>query len=393
MKIYTAVLPLLLAALAGCQSVQNPGITHHYQALLVDAQTFAGDTRPVEPEAQIYALPADTRLELQRIMSPGKGMSERSAMILKYIFAFAHQELLYDNSATKTVSETLAYGKANCLSLSILAYSMAHEAGLRAIFQDVAIPEYCTSAQNATWLNGHVNLRIMQNSAPEKHSGLIVFGRDLVVDFDPAILKQRFATTALDKKRVTAMFYNNKAAEELNRQQDAQAFQYYLAAIEIDPAFATTWSNLGVLYRRHGLEQQAEQVYLYSLKLEPDSINTMANLAFLYHISDRAAQAVPLLQRVNQARRNNPYYYLMLGNEALRRNDISEAISQYEQAVRLDKNNHEAYFGLARAYYQMDNNIQAERYLQRAKRSAPSRQEKDQYQRKLTSLLQIASVH
>lgn len=392
MKTYISLFVSFLV-LTACQSVPKPELSYDYQSLLIANPAFAGDTSAVEAEQQIYALPQSVLSELQRILNTTNGITERSKVLLKYIFSFAHDELIYDNSATKTASETLAIGKANCLSLSILAYSMAKEVGLKAVFQDVAIPEYWTSEQNTTWLNGHVNLRIVQNSLPENHSGVILFGRDVVVDFDPAILKQRFSTTQLNRQRVTAMFYNNKAAEELNRFQDAQAYQYYLAAIEIDPGFAVTWANLGVLYRRYGLEQKAEQVYKHSLKLDPTSINTMSNLAYLYSKSQRQDEAAELMQHVNQARKHNPYYYLMLGNEALRRSDANEAISQYQHAVRLDKNNHEAYFGLAKAYFQLNDNVQAERYLQRAKRTAPSSEDKDQYQRKLSSLLQLARVN
>lgn len=391
----SATLLSALLLLSGCQTAppQQQQLPYNHQTLLIAPQTFTGEIRPVETEQQIYQLPEPVQAHLVRLMNSTQGISERSKALLKYIFTFAHDELIYDNSATKTVSETLAAGKANCLSLSILAYSMAKEVGLKAVFQDVAIPEYWTSEQNTTWLNGHVNLRIVQNTLPENHSGVILFGRDVVVDFDPAILKQRFATTELHKDKVTAMFYNNKAAEELNQSRDAQAYQYYLAAIDIAPDFALTWANLGVLYRQYGLEQQAENAYLHSLRLDPKSINTMSNLAFLYHKQQRQHEAAQLMQQVYQARKNNPYYYLMLGNEALRRDDIDIAISHYQHAVRLDRYVHEAYFGLAKAYYQLNDAVQAERYLQRAKRSAPTLQDKEQYQHKLSILQQFASVH
>lgn len=109
-------------------------------------------------------------------------MSSRSKAMIRHIFSYARDDLLYDSSATRTVSETLTADKANCLSLSILAYSMAQELGLDAVFQ-------------------------------------------------------------------TAMFYNNKAAEQQNFQHYAQAYQYYQAAIAADPEFAVTWANLALLYR------------------------------------------------------------------------------------------------------------------------------------------------
>lgn len=393
MKLYWLILASPLALLFGCQTQPKTEQLVYPKELLVDQRYFSGEIRPVETEQQIFELPAAVKAELHSQLNMKQDIYARTKTIVGYIFSFAHNGLLYDNSATKTVSETLSNGKANCLSLSILAYSLAKEAGLDAVFQDVQIPEYWTSELNTTWLNGHVNLRLRQQRIPEKHSGAILLGSDVVVDFDPAISRQRFVTKTLEQHRVPAMFYNNKAAEMQSKQQFAQAYQYYLAAIAADPHFAVSWSNLGVLYRQHGLDRLAEQVYLYSLKLKPNSLNTMANLAILYQLSGREQLATQLQKRVSQARKSNPFYYIMLGHEALRRNELRAAIAQYEQAVRLDKQNHEAYFSLAKTYYLLHDTVQAQRYLQHAKRTAVHQQDKVLYQKKLNTLLQLASVH
>ena len=61
----------------------------------------------------------------------------------------------------------------------------------------------------------------------------------------------------------------------------------------------------------------------------------------MYRQTGRTYQAKQLEERVVAKRRNNPYYYLMLGNEAFKRSDLTEAIAQYNQAVQLDRQNHE----------------------------------------------------
>ncbi len=376
----------ILLSLSACQTL--PAATSNDgEALLVAPTFFNGPIWPIESPEQIFALPERTKAELLALQNNSQDMSSRSKAMIRHIFSYARDDLLYDSSATRTVSETLAAGKANCLSLSILAYSMAQALGLDAVFQDVDIPEYWTSELNTTWLNGHVNVRLRQSSTPQKHSGTILLGHDVVIDFDPQILRQHFRSKVISKDRATAMFYNNKAAEQQNLQHYAQAYQYYQAAITADPEFAVSWANLAVLYRQHGLLELAEQLYLHSLLLAPDSPNTMANLAILYQLTDRENLAVPLLQQVSKVRLSNPYYYVMLGNEALRRQDTSAAINQFQQALKLDRKNHEAYFSLAKSYYLAGNTVQAQRYLQQAIRTSVA-EDKVRYQRKLTALRQ-----
>ena len=55
--------------------------------------------------------------------------------------------------------------------------------------------------------------------------------------------------------------------------------------------------------------------------------------------------------------------------------------------------NHEAYFGLARSYYALDDTISAVRYMKKAKRNAPSDDEQQLYEHKLSVLNQVARLH
>lgn len=79
---------------------------------------------------------------------------------------------------------------ANCISLTILAYSLAELAGLDAEFQDVRVPEYWVRNGDYNMLSGHVNLQIKR---PKQVSSLLLFdSKGIEVDFDPFIQKQNF---------------------------------------------------------------------------------------------------------------------------------------------------------------------------------------------------------
>ena len=381
-----------LLALTSCQHTPAQWSRMEAEKLLVDEARFQGELHPIETVEEIFNLPQAHKDELSQLKSAQLGMTERSTAILKYILAHTGDSLTYNHTVTRTVGETLATRQANCLSLSILTYSIAREVGIDAAFQDVKIPEYWSSDTNQTWLNGHINLKLLQNRQLNYNSGLVLLGSDIVIDFDRNTIKQRFATETIKPKRVVAMFYNNKAAENLDRYNLAQTYRYYRAAIAVDPDYAVTWSNLAVLYRQQNLYTLAEQVYHHSLALDPTSTNALANLAVLYRYNGNINAARQLEQQVHEKRKSNPWYYVMLGNEAVKRNELDEAIALFQQALALNNDTHEALFGLARSYFALNNTLKASHYLEKARRAAKSTEDKQRYQHKISALNRLASA-
>ncbi|WP_141728867.1 tetratricopeptide repeat protein [Rheinheimera salexigens] len=385
-----------MALIAGCQTSDISAINSVKNNLLVANEQFQNSANTplhsIESPEQIFILPEEAKVKLHALMNTHVSVREQTKAVLDFIVSYADDGLIYDNSVTRTASETLQYSKANCLSLSILAYSLAQEVGMEANFQDVHIPEYWTSELNQTWLNGHVNLRLKKHRKIDDGTGISVLINSFIVDFDPYSLKNNFKTTAINQQRIVAMFYNNKAAIAVAENNYAQAYAYYKAAINADATFAVTWSNLGILYRQHHLMDLAEQVYQHSLMLNPDSINTLSNLAYLYQRTGKEELAKALEQKVLKRRVNNPYYYLMLGTEAFAQQNFSKGITFFEKTLELDPDNHEAYFGLAKSYVSLNQLAQAERYLIKAKSHTSTVQDKIQYQRKLSILNQIARV-
>jgi Flp pilus assembly protein TadD len=380
------------AVLFGCQTTPQIFSNDKPEALLVNKH-FAGETHEPESITEIFALPDNIKQQLRKVSNAHKDTSRKAKAIVSFILSYADDGLLYDSVSTRTAAQTLANGRANCLSLSILAYSLASELGLDAVFQDVQIPEYWTSDLNRSWLNGHVNVRLRQKDIADSGFGLTILGTDVVVDFDPYSSKTNFPAKLINRQRVVAMFYNNKAAHAFASDDYAQAYRYYRAAAQLDPKFAVTWSNLAILYRVHGFYDLAERSYNFSLSLDPTSTNTLSNLALLYRHIGEIDKARALEERVLAKRNSNPYYYLMLGNEAYRSDDLKQALSHFSRALRLDRQNHEAFFGLAKTYYMLENTERASHFLGKALRSATSIQDQRRYEYKLAMLNQLAAAH
>ena len=63
-----------------------------------------------------------------------------------------------------------------------------------------------------------------------------------------------------------------------------------------------------------------------------------------------------------------------------------QALAHFRNALALDRGKHEVYFGLARAYFEIGELQQSERYLKLAKNKAGNKFDEDRYQSKLEFL-------
>ena len=386
-----SILVLILANLTACQT--NSKSSAQLQTPELHAQAFIGAVAPVESVEDIFALSEADKTAVKAEMRAATSAQAKTQALLHYIFKSDELPLEYVNSATLVASVTLQRRQANCLSLTILAYALAQEVGFTAEFQEVDIPEFWITDAQQSRLNGHVNLVIVPPTLSFENGSVNLSNSRLTVDFDTENRDKAWPVRPVSKEDIVAMFYNNKAADSLAAGNYQQTFAYLRAAIEIAPDSAQSWSNLSVLYRQVGLYQQAEESYLFSLQLDPQSMNTMANLAMLYRIMAQPEQAMALENVVERKRKQNPFYFLMLGEEALNEKQTKSAIGHFQQALRLNSALTPAMLGLAKSYILEGDIDKATRYLQDARQMSRSRDERDRYESKLKVLQQVAILH
>ncbi len=381
----------LLLFLTACQQLP---VTQEQQLaglLLLQDNEFQPVTTPVESEAQIFALPQTVVEQARQQVLAYQYADERSLALLTFIFGSDGDPLEYVNNATLTATDTYEKKQANCLSLTILAYSLAQQLGFDAYFQDVDVPEYWVTRSGNSMLNGHVNLMIYPTKISSSVQQIVVLRNNgYLIDFDMAPQRAKQQAKRISEQTIVAMFYNNKAADAMMNHQYDLAYHYLKAAIAKAPQLAQNWNNLAVLYRKKELLTQAEQVYLYSLRLEPEHTNTMSNLAMLYELTGRAQEAAVLDAKVAKKRLSNPYFFIMQGNEALERHEADDAIKHFRRSLKLQPHVPEAYFGLARSYLLKQDLVKASGYLQTAKRYSDSATEQRRYQYKLDMLNAVA---
>jgi len=382
-----AIVCLLLTA---CQAtLDRQLLSQHHSKLLVDEQ-FSKPATDIETAEQIFAVPDDVVKELrQRVLMYGDAQ-DRSMALLTFIFNDGRDVLEYVNNATLIASDTLLKRQANCLSLTILAYSLANAIGFETQFQDVDVPEYWITRSGNSMLNGHVNLVINPVSKLRGLNNILYQQSSYLIDFDQVPSRTKVKTTVVNRNAIISMFYNNKAADAIVNKNYDVAYQYLKAAISIAPELSGNWNNLAVLYRYKELYAAAEQVYLHSLTLEPNHSNTMSNLALLYQFTGRHQQAAALESKIAKKRQSNPFYFVMLGNEAYELQDADTALRHYRQSLKLQPNTPEALFGMARAFLLKGDLTAASRYLQSAKKYVEPGAERRLYQSKLDLLNAIA---
>ncbi|MCY7296331.1 tetratricopeptide repeat protein [Alteromonas sp. a30] len=383
---YTTVFFLLsIFAISGCQSTQVSSIKE--QSLFHDSAFPSANEYAIESPHEIFALNSEAKTFVAKKLMHIEDPIDRMKTLMVSIFDRSDFNLLYDNQANTVAAETFNKRAANCLSMSIMTYSLAKHAGVEVAFQEVDVPEYWTRREGFSLLNGHINLLM----SPEEDTGrrFYIKPKGMVVDFYPFVAKKRFPQHEVGKQRVISMFYNNKGADALISQDFDKAYRYLRSAINHDPEFESAWVNLGLLYRMSGHTDWAELAYNKVFSLNDDNLTAWENLAILYQSTGEQEKAEAIREKVETKRNNNPYYQFIRGEEALDAEDFEQALVYFRKAIRINDKKHQFYFGLAKSYAGLGDYTNSRYYLRKARRFADYQDEKQRYQSKLDLLASL----
>jgi len=351
--------------------------------LLNDSAFSHFESYPIEQASDIFALDEAAMEFIAETTAGLQNDEEKIQRLIHRIFARSELDLIYDASANTVASDTFKNASANCLSLTIMTYAMAKAAGFQTDFQIVEIPEYWTRRAGYSLLNGHINLRV---KAKIRTSVQKLLEDTYIVDFDPPTRTHKFSTESVSQKVVLAMFYNNKAADALLKQNDELAYAYLREAILADESYAGAWVNLGLLYRQAGHSELAMKAYLRAIELDDDYNTAWENLAVLYQQMGNIKAASEINSRLSSKRDANPFYHQMLAEIDREEGRFEKSILHYEKAIRLNNKQHQFYFGLASVYFEKGEFEKSERFLRIAKRKAGKGKVADIYLNKITAL-------
>ncbi|WP_083602022.1 tetratricopeptide repeat protein [Thalassotalea sp. PP2-459] len=356
----------LLVCLIGCsnfQTVRKPA-PNNYQQLLND-EAFPGYKKHnIESLDEVFALDAQMEDFVEKRLIPEKNYLRKARKLLKHIFSKEDINLAYQNNANLTASQAYHSQTANCMSLTIMAYALATEAGLNVKFQSIKVPEYWVRNGEHNMLTGHVNLSVSEKRASNV---AVVYGDELMqIDFDPEVYRRSFPKKTITKQDMLAMFYNNKGAGALVQQNYDKAYAYFKSAIIANPTFSSSWGNLGVLYKLTKQYDLAKKSYNTAIALDNDNLTAYKNLTIVLSHQGENKRVEAIKQMLHEKRHKNPFYHAMLADEALYRGEYQLAKRLFKKAIRLEKKGHEFYFGLARVYFALKETDKAENAIKKA---------------------------
>jgi len=372
---------IILIFFSACQSTALP--IRSAENLLYDQGYLGFSQINIESEQQVFHLDQAAKEFVASTIGAKINKLDQMEALVKAIFDRSELNLLYQGDANTIANDTFHSQAANCLSMSIMTYALATEAGFDVDFQEIMIPEYWTRRAGFSLLNGHVNLKML---APHDPNVFVFSSRAYQVDFDPQSSRRGLPKKVVSKKAILSMFYNNKGADAVLRKDYLSAYAYFRAALVVKPHFHSAWINLGILYRLNNYYPQAESAYQHALAINSDSLTAMENLAYLYTVTGRNAEAAEILAKVESQRNNNPYYHVNLGEQEMEQKHWDQALEHFRRALALDRDKHEVYFGLARAYFEIGELQQSKRYLKQAKNKARNKRDEQRYQSKLEFL-------
>jgi tetratricopeptide (TPR) repeat protein len=390
-KFYSLLLcfPLLVA----CQSNQIVNVSQVTapKNLYLDNEFISLNPVHVETEEEIFQLDNEMRAMVQAKLINNFSAQEKAHTLLKHLFNDENIALTYDGNANVTAIQAYQSKVANCMSLTILAYALADEAGMNISFQEVEVPEYWVRNGQYNLLTGHVNLVVKENYGVKKR---IIWGeRNTKIDFDPFVAKKSFPSHIITKQTMLAMFYNNKGAEALVNNNYPLAYQYLKKATTTDSKFSSAWGNLGILYKLSGQYDMAEKAYLFAIKLNSNNLTSLGNLALLLNTQKRTSEALPIEEYIHKVRVKNPYYHALLGNEAFFSKSYQQALQYYKKAIDLDDEQHEFYLALAKVYYMQGKLVSSKKAMEKAVALTKAKDTKKLYIAKLNFLNDHETAH
>ena len=329
---------LLLLASAG-----HAGIAVATPAL-PDAQTQAAFVLPEALRLAFAARQPEARAsELERVQDLVDFMVGDDGLALRY------QEL-----PTLGIAGSYEQRRVNCLSFTLMFIALARASGLEARAQASGDALAMRVLDDTVFRTSHVN------------AGVRIDGRWHSVDVAWRSLVATREPEAITDAQAAALLHNNNAVEHLVRGDKAMATAQIEAALVLDPASATAWSNAGVVHWRSGRHEAAERAYLRALQLQRDHIGALGNLVGLYRGSGDAQRADAYEKRLQRAQAIDPFSQFLIAQAFAQSGAYDEAIAHYRRAIRLMPDEPEFHRNLADAYDKQGKADAAERARQRA---------------------------
>ncbi|MBN7795571.1 tetratricopeptide repeat protein [Parahaliea mediterranea] len=276
------------------------------------------------PSPDLLGLSQEMRDFVARYAATSSQPRQRLVNLHRAVKGAGMLDLQYDPFADGTAAEAFNRASANCLTYAHLFVALAREAGLDARYQWLEVRPQWTRMGERVALRMHVNVLV---DLPR--------GESFMVDIDPLQSRDIADSHPLRDSDGAALYHSNLAVDALAGGDLPTAWRQSVRALQLSPAMAQLWVNLGAIYRGAGQLQAAEDSYFRALKLNPGDRSAMNNLVVLYAQLGREDERAYWVERVERHREANPFYHAWLGDNAADEGAWDEALAHYRRALKL----------------------------------------------------------
>ncbi|MDX1459573.1 MAG: hypothetical protein R3348_00770 [Xanthomonadales bacterium] len=348
------------ATLVAVASLWLAGCAHRPHTSLQPPVLHGSEGIAPVPRMDVLEVSPEMLAFLERYILPYEHLDTRLQLLSLAVTDMANLGFRYDDARTLTAAEAFRIRGGNCLSFANLMVALAREAGLEATFQEVSVQPEWTAHEDT----------ILQ----AKHINVVLVGRHLryVVDVTGRGLSVRDSQRRLSDREAEALFYSNLGVDGLLAGDLASAWAHVARAIETAPKLSDPWVNMGVVLSRAGQVADAIAAHRAALARDSGELAALSNLHDLYLGSGELEKAAQVQRKVERYRLNNPYYLLMLSNEAFEEGRFEESARLLQRAIERKEDDHQLHFALARARYLGGDRMRALSAWERARELAPA---------------------
>jgi tetratricopeptide (TPR) repeat protein len=301
----------------------------------------------------------ETAEQLARPGGPG-GPVEKLRNLQSGLFDETQFPFRYRNRGTFTAAEAFYRREGNCLSFTNLFVSLSRSIGIgtKSAFVTRRMPT--EKDGDLIIVNTHV-VAVYFEGLPKPY----------IFDFDRRPHERVEDAKPLDDLWVTALYLNNRGADELRATHPEIATRYFDYATRLAPEFVPAWGNLGVARRRLGDIPGAFEAYRRALERSADDPTILGNLASLYRFVGKESEAQAALAAANLSRAT-PHLLVVRGDLELTKGNVSGALKLYKRARSQSPATADPWVGMARAELARNHAERARNYLERALTLEPS---------------------
>ncbi len=334
-----------------------------------------GTQIPVQ-NTEVLSLSEEMSAFVQRYVPSGASDEHKLRMLSQAIIQPGVLGFSYEQNLTLTAQQAFHKRQGNCLAFANMFVALARAADLKAFYQEAKVSPDWNQESDVYIMARHVNVLVKTRSG------------DYVVDIANPYARSRYSVKVISDAYAKAQYFNNLGVDALLEGKMSKAHGYFVQAVRIEPKSGYMWSNLGVIYSRNGQLDEAKWAYNTALNVDSRTFVAMNNLSKIYQQQGDLEQASLLQTKVKKHLRDNPYYLLMLSDQAVAERRYKDAVKLLRRALRKKQDEHRLHFAIAKSLYLLGQRYEAEKSFSRARELAPKQLLKEDYSKQLSELVQ-----